>query len=524
MWKTVKRGKTPIFILQMRQARMCAMRSIIANERNMACLGHVLKKSLKDDKNKHVQSVVNAAFVERASGDDRAFWKGVRALRNRGSGGARMIALENGDLAPTPFAGRQRWQRHFAKLLCGEILPSNECVAAARQDYNVRQIVEPEADLVPTISEVISRFSQLRIGKAVGEDHLGGELYHTFPHELARIMNPVFAKAALRSCEPWLWRGCLVHELPKKGKDLKLCDAYRDIALACEAGKVYHSILRTRLVPEYWSFCSQAQYGGVRHRGCDFGNLAGRSFMMIAKAREWSCAVVFFDAVTAFASMLRALVCHQSPRDCPTVETLLATGFSPEEIAAMSQEARQAPVCDAMLRSPHLRRLLSDTLSNTWAATQGVKEVAATRRGSKAGEPLADLAFGMLMRRILERVRERMDEKGIVARLPVCGATPFATDEEVIPEMEAVSDISYVDDASAYTWSPDPQTVIENVGSIVAIYHEEFLRHGMQLNYAAGKSECLVALRGKGAAAVRERVFVCNKARNSDRCIVAACG
>ena len=193
-----------------------------------------------------------------------------------------------------------------------------------------------------------------------------------------------------------------------------------------------------------------------------------------------------------------------SPRDCPTFETLLAT----EEIAAMSQEARQAPVCDAMLRSPHLRRLFSDTLSNTWA-------VAATRRGSKAGEPLADLAFGMLMRRILERVRERMDEKGIVARLPVCGATPFETGEEVIPEMEAVSDISYVDDASAYTWSPDPQTVIENVKSIVAIYHEEFLRHGMQLNYAAGKSECLVALRGKGAAAVRERVFVRNKAKIS---------
>ena len=214
-----------------------------------------------------------------------------------------------------------------------------------------------------------------------------------------------------------------MHELPKKGKDLKLCDAYRDIALACEAGKVYHGILRTRLVPEHWSFCSQAQYGGVRHRGCDFGNLAGRSFMMIAKARGWSSAVVFFDAVTAFASMLRALVCQQSSRDRPTNEALLATGFSPDEIAAMSHEARQAPVCDIMLRSPHLRRLLFDTLSNTWAATQGVKEVAATRRGSKAGEPLADLAFGMLMRRIRERVRERMDEKGIVAR-PPCAVQP----------------------------------------------------------------------------------------------------
>ena len=167
-------------------------------------------------------------------------------------------------------------------------------MAAARQDYNARQHVEPEEDFVPTLNEVIARFSRLQTGKAVGEDHIGGELYHTLPHELTQILHSVFAKAAMRSCEPWLWRGSLVHELPKKGKDMKLCEAYRDIALACEAGKVYHGILRTHLVPEYSSFCSQTQYGGVRHRGCDFGNLAGRSFMQIAKARGWSGAVVFF--------------------------------------------------------------------------------------------------------------------------------------------------------------------------------------------------------------------------------------
>ena len=138
--------------------------------------------------------------------------------------------------------------------------------------------------------------------------------------------------------------------------------------------------------------------------------------------------------------------------------------------------------------------------------------MAATRRGSKAGEPLADLAFGMLMRRILQRVRERMDKKGLVARLPVCGATPFAPADDMLPVMEAVHDVSYVDDASAYTWGQDPQEVVDNVKNIVAIYHEEFLRHGLQLNYAAGKSECLVALRGKGAKAVREQVFVADKA------------
>ena len=197
VWKTAKNGKVPIFIMQMHQARMCAMRSIIANQRKMARLGAELKMSLADDKINHICSIVNAAFIERVSGDDRAFWKGVRALRNRGSCGARMIALENGELAPTPCAGRQRWQRHFAKLLCGEILSSSEYVAAARQEFYVRQRVEPEADLIPTMSEVIARFSRLPTGKAVGEDHLGGELYRTFPHELAQILHPVFAKEAL---------------------------------------------------------------------------------------------------------------------------------------------------------------------------------------------------------------------------------------------------------------------------------------------------------------------------------------
>ena len=366
-------------------------------------------------------------------------------------------------------------------------------------------------DFVSTLDEVTARFSRVQTGKAVGEDHLVGELYRTFPHELARFSHPFFAKAALRSCEPWLWRGSLVHELPKKEKDTKLCEAYRHIALACEACKVYHGILRTHLVPEYWRFCSQAQYGGVRHHGCDFGNLAGRSVMQIAKARGWTGAVVYFDATTAFASMLRALVCHQCSRDHPTTEALMAAGFS-AEVAAMSREALQAPASEVMLQSPHLRRLPPDALFNTWAATQGVQEVVATRRGSKAGEPLEDLAFGMLMRRILQCARDRMDDKGLVAQLLVCGATPFAPADDVLPEMEAVHDISYVDDSSAYTWGPDAQTVIDNVKNIVAIYHEESLRHVLQLNCAAGKSECLVGLRGKGAKTVREQVFVGDKA------------
>ena len=108
--------------------------------------------------------MVEAAFVERATGDDRAFWRGVQALRARGPACA-VIALGKGELAPTPYAGRQRWQRHFATLLCGEVLSSGDCVAAARHAYNEREHVEPEADVVPTLDEVIAPFGRLKVAR-----------------------------------------------------------------------------------------------------------------------------------------------------------------------------------------------------------------------------------------------------------------------------------------------------------------------------------------------------------------------
>ena len=95
---------------------MCAMRSVIANEKEVSRLGAELKKSLANDKIQHVRKIVNAAFVERDTGDDRAFWKGVRALRARGPSGARMIALEKASTPPcwtanmaTPFCHTPMW-------------------------------------------------------------------------------------------------------------------------------------------------------------------------------------------------------------------------------------------------------------------------------------------------------------------------------------------------------------------------------------------------------------------------------
>ena len=87
------------------------------------------------------------------------------------------------------------------------------------------------------------------------------------------------------------------------------------------------------------------------------------------------------DGLALSCTSMRSRLCvdaqgfvrHQCSSDHPTTEALMATGFSADDVAAMSREAMQAPASETMLQSPHLRRLLSDALSNTWAATQGVQ-------------------------------------------------------------------------------------------------------------------------------------------------------
>ena len=46
VWRVAQCGKIPFFLVQMHQARMCATRYIIVNEKEVSRLGTELKKSL----------------------------------------------------------------------------------------------------------------------------------------------------------------------------------------------------------------------------------------------------------------------------------------------------------------------------------------------------------------------------------------------------------------------------------------------------------------------------------------------
>ena len=163
---------------------------------------------------------------------------------------------------PTRFRGAVAGEQRQENIIVNEceIARLGKELKEYLADDKIQLCCEGSVGFAYIRDEVIARFGQTRTGKAVGEDHIGGELHWSFPGEFSRLLQPVFTKAALRFFEPWLWRGSLVREVPTKGK-------------ACE-------------VPAYWHFCSKSQHGGARHRGCDLGNLGGSKLHADCKS-QW---------------------------------------------------------------------------------------------------------------------------------------------------------------------------------------------------------------------------------------------
>ena len=126
----------------------------------------------------------------------------------------------------------------------------------------------------------------------------------------------------------------------------------------------------------------------------------------------------------------------------------------------------------------------------------GLPGVLVTARGTLAGTSLADIMYGVLMRRVLGRCRvalvaeglvESMDTPGVDALFGLAGGTCGTTVN--------ANDISYVDDAIFSVFSPAPD-IVSKLKVAAIVVHSCFRRFGFVLTFKRGKSEALIQWAG----------------------------
>jgi hypothetical protein len=136
--------------------------------------------------------------------------------------------------------------------------------------------------------------------------------------------------------------------------------------------------------------------------------------MDIAEAEGLSAVILFIDIVTAFASLLRAIVI-----DAPECAEALAKYFT-------ARGLHRYIICIVVDRivlgrarieqelGPHLAKLLADVHRCTWVTIEGTANVVKTTAGSLAGNALGDLLFYCSMSCVNCTVRERLGAAGLV--------------------------------------------------------------------------------------------------------------
>ena len=185
------------------------------------------------------------------------------------------------------------------------------------------------------------------------------------------------------------------------------------------------------------------------------------------------------------------------------IVALTRLGIHPDDIDSMMRHASQESVTRGLTK--HGAMILKDALTNTHFRMRDHPVPIVTHRGTRPGDPLADVLFTLTMRHILKDAREIIQSR---ASATWTGSASEALDFEKFENIPcpAYFDVSDVDDVvfAIHGFSNDDVCAIAQV--CVDAMQEAAGKRGLQINFEVGKTELLWTIRGSKTRATKERL------------------
>jgi len=133
----------------------------------------------------------------------------------------------------------------------------------------------------------------------------------------------------------------MLQELFKGRGSSSVCSNFRDVMLACVDGKNVAKYVRNKLLPRAHTISLNTQFGGGFNGGeTAFAHLYVRLVNQAAKSANLSCANLFLDVISAFASLLRCIVFDLDDGDEAWFHKLQTHGFSKIDIQSIIDSVR----------------------------------------------------------------------------------------------------------------------------------------------------------------------------------------
>ena len=355
--------------------------------------------------------------------------------------------------------------------------------------------VDVDASEMPDVAQRACCFSALKSAKAAGVSSIPAEAYKAAPYDAALTHMPLILRMVLRADCPVLWKGGRGCPVPKAGKALTDRTGWRNIICMEASQKAAGRAVRVHLMQNFKRMAHTAQCGSPKGLPLELPMTYIRSHVEQLHTKQKNGAVLFIDGKDAYYSALRQLLIDNGGFEtAQEMQTFLEGLHADPEVQARFAALIWGPglLTEAGVASG-IKNFIRSTFEGSWMSLQPeLGRFYLTTTGTVPGAPLADILFVFLGSLFLERLRSRLEERGLLVTSTSGFEGPAA---------------GWADDFGVMLEADTPQLAVQQVQDAVPIVHSCLLSIGVSLNLQRGKTEALLVLKGHGSRQLKQQLF-----------------
>ena len=394
---------------------------------------------------------------------------------------------------------QQTWQQQFAKIEAGELIAWENLKDLNHKGLGLQPGTHDPA-LFPDEMQIGLTIAKLKRGKTPGPNQIPNDLLKAGSTVVAKHMSIMMSKVVAHGKEPMQWKGGYLVPLYKRGPPSDP-HSYRSIFLSDVTAKLFHSWIRSHILQSWETGLTNLQYGGRPKCGTDTAHIWLQIHDQWSQFHGLPTAKVFFDLRSAFYMVLRQVLVTLPDEEASIYLALTRLGIEPQQVASMIADASKDQALSSL--TLHAQAIVRDLMSNTHFWVKGLEHPTKTNRGTRPGDPVADLLFNVCMSVILrdttEGVQSRTDAHWLGS---ATSCKDFMTSQPV--PCPAFLDISYVDDCVFLLHAQSNEEIEDMACIVVEEMTKAAAKRGLLVNFEKGKTEMLWTVRGKGSRKVRE--------------------
>ena len=243
-------------------------------------------------------------------------------------------------------------------------------------------------------------------------------------------------------------------------------------------------------------YYERLQLGGKLHLSTDLACHLLRTFWDVQKIRKKCAAVIFVDLVSAFYTTLRELVMHFDRSDEQIASMMKTLGLPSDVMADLAANLAGPTAFEDAGVDDHLQALLAECHNSTWFAIDGLSNITCTKRGTRAGDILADAIFGFAAARVLKQITEKLAKADIYDYFDWNGATSVLEADSPPIQQVRLEQVTWIDDIMLPFSAASLEALIDKTKIVAQIFVDSMMEHGLKVNLKETKTEAIIAFRG----------------------------